>query len=211
MKMKRQEERILALSGIVQSCYLVTGIARTGLVGEDSMAGSLESIFVTNPKETLDVYKTGNGVRTGLRVIMEFLGDFRLSEHGDTIRYSLAVLGLEKQLREKPEIMRTIGAGISRIEEHRRMNELPVTNEEIVIRLSELYEETVGRLEPRIRVLGQQKHLQNRSNTCRIRALLLAAIRSAVLWRQLDGRLTQLVLGRGSLLRSADTVAEILS
>lgn len=211
MKMRRQEERTLALAGIAQSCYLVTGIARTGLVGEDTMTGSLESIFVTNPEETLDVYKTGNGVRTGLRVIMELLGDFRLSEHGDTLRYSLAVLGLEKQLRQAPEIMRGIGAGISRIEEHRRMQELPVTSEDIVVRLSDLYEETAGTVEPRIRVVGQQKHLQNRINTCRIRALLLAALRSAVLWRQLDGRLTQLILGRGSLLRSADNVAEILS
>ena len=209
--MNRSDERVLALAGIIQCCYLVTGIARAGLVSEDSMSGSLESIFVTNPDETLDVYRSGDGVRTGLRLIMEILGDFRISEHGETVRYTLAIPGLEKRLRQSPDLLRSIGAGVSRTHEHRVLHEMPVTSEDIVWRLSDLYEETVGKLDPRILVQGQQTHLKNKTNTYRIRALLLAAIRSTVLWRQLDGHLAQLVLGRGKLLRSADNVSEILS
>ncbi len=209
--MNRNDERALALAGLLQACHLVTGVARTGLIGQDSLAGSLESVFVTNPDTTLDVYGSGNGVRTGLRLIMEIVGDLKVSEHGDTVRYAMAVLALEKRLRANPDVLRAIGAGISSIQEHRIARGLTAADEDCVNRLSELYEKTGGLSEPRIRILGQQKHLTNPANQAKIRALLMAALRSAVLWRQLDGRLTQCVLGRGKLLRSADHAEQILN
>ena len=210
MKLSPVQERALALAGLAQACYLVTGIARTGMVSEDSMAGSLESLFIMNPDETLDVYRDGNGVRTGLRLITEILGDLRLNDHGDTVRYVMAVLNLTKRLSQQPDLMRAIGAGISGIQEHRNLQALSVTSEETIDRLSDLYEETAGNAEPRIRVYGLQKHLQNRTNTCRIRALLLAAVRAAVLWRQVGGRGRQWLLSRGKLVRGAESLSEIL-
>lgn len=211
MSLNRSDERVLALAGLLQSCHLVTNLARTGLIGQDSITGCLETVFVTNPDTTLDVYGSGSGARTGLRLIMETVGDFRLSEHGDTLRYAMAVLGVEKRLRSNPDIMRSIGAGISAIQEYRSAQELSVSDVQCVERLSELYEQTAGRSEPRIRVLGVQKHLTDQTNQARIRALLLAALRSAVLWRQLDGRMTQCILGRARLLRSVYNVQNLIN
>ncbi len=211
MKLQKTEERALALAGLVQSCYLITGIARTGMVSQDNLSGCLESIFVTNPNDTLDVYKDGNGVRTGLRLVAEILGKLNIGEHGETVRYVMGVLSLEQRLRRTPKLLRSLGAGISAIQEHRHLNELTVADEDIISRLSHLYEETAATVEPRIRILGQQKHLANTMNTSRIRALLLAAIRSAVLWHQLDGRRSQWLLGRTKLLRATARVSEIIS
>lgn len=207
----RAEERALALAGLLQACYLVTGIARSGLVGQDSMAGTLEAILVTDPDSALDVYPGGSGVRTGLRLTMEIFSDLKLSENGDTLRYASALLSLEKRLRDRPDLLSTLGAGIERIHEHQAVNSLGITDDEMVDRLARLYEDTAGQIEPRIRVLGQQKHLKNTVNTSRIRALLLAGLRSAVLWRQLGGSMTQFVLGRGKLLRSCDRAAQIIN
>ena len=181
------------------------------MVSQDNLAGCLESVFVTNPNEALDVYKGGNGVRTGLRLVSEILGELKIGEYGETIRYGMDILSLERRLRQTPKLMRSLGAGISAIQEHRHLNELNVTDEDIISRLSRLYEETAGAVQPRIRVQGQQKHLSNTMNTSRIRALLLAAIRSAVLWHQLDGRRSEWLLGRGKLLRAIDRVSEIVS
>ena len=192
--MKSLREKAMALAGLIQSCYLVSGVARSGLIGEDNMSGSLESIFVTHPNQTTDVYGNGNGIRTGLRLLTEILGDGNYSDYIETVRYASAILTLEKQLRGKPEILRSVGAGLSNIQEHQAEHELLVTSEEVIDRLSSLYEKTIGTVEPRIRVQGQQKHLKNRANTCRIRALLLAGLRSAVLWRQLGGNLIGLFL-----------------
>lgn len=211
MKPTKSDERALALAGIIQATNLVTAIARTGMVAQDNLTGSLESIFVTNPDSALDVYPDGSGVRTGLRLLNDIVGGYQFSEYGDTVRYSLAAIKLEQQLRQQPELLRAIGAGIERIAEQRNLQSLPASDDLVIEQLSVLYEQTAGTLSPRIRILGQQKHLQNTINTTRIRALLLAAIRGAVLWRQLDGRLTQFVLGRGKLLRSAEKAASLLN
>ena len=124
MKLNKAEERALALAGLVQSCYLVAGVARTGMASQDNLTGCLESIFVTNPNETLDVYKDGHGVRKGLRLVTEILGELNISEHRETIHYVLGVLSLERRLRQTPKLMRSLGAGISAIQEHRHLNEL---------------------------------------------------------------------------------------
>ena len=211
MKLHKTEERALALAGLVQSCYLVAGVARTGMASQDNLTGCLESIFVTNPNETLDVYKDGHGVRKGLRLVTEILGELNISEHRETIHYVLGVLSLERRLRQTPKLMRSLGAGISAIQEHRHLNELSATDEDVISRLSRLYEDTAGTVQPRIRIQGQQKHLANTMNTSRIRALLLAAIRSAVLWYQLDGRRSQWLLGRGKLLSANSRVSKIIS
>jgi len=211
MKLHKPEERALALAGLAQSCYLVAGIARTGMASQDNLAGCLESIFVTNPNETMDVYNGGSGVRTGLRLVSEILGELKISEHSETVHYVMGVLSLEQRLRQTPTLMRALGAGISAIQEHLHVNKVTLTDEDIISRLSRLYEETAGTVQPRIRIQGQQKHLANTMNTSRIRALLLAAIRSAVLWHQLDGRRSQWLLGRGKLLRANNRVSEIIS
>ena len=184
----------------------------TNRYGQPGQSGRLPGErFVTNPNEALDVYRGGNGVRTGLRLVSEILGELKIGEYGETIRYGMDILSLERRLRQTPKLMRSLGAGISAIQEHRHLNELNVTDEDIISRLSRLYEETAGTVQPRIRVQGQQKHLSNTMNTSRIRALLLAAIRSAVLWHQLDGRRSEWLLGRGKLLRAIDRVSEIVS
>jgi len=72
----------------------------------------------------------------------------------------------------------------------------PIIDEEVVAELAELYHATLGYFEPRIKVQGKQIHLQNPSNINRIRALLLAGIRSAVLWHQLGGRPWHLIAAR---------------
>ena len=139
------------------------------------------------------------------------VGEVKIGEHSETIRYVMDVLALEQRLRRTPKLMRSMGAGISATQEHRHLNELTVTDEDIISRLSGLYEDTAGTVQPRIRVQGQQKHLANTMNTSRIRALLLAAIRSAVLWHQLDGRRSQWLLASGKLLRAIDRVSKIIS
>ena len=211
MDMNVKNDKAMALAGLLQCGHLVSGIARSGLVAEDSMSGSLASIFVTNPDETIDVYQNGTGVRTGLRLLIEILDDGNYAEHSETIRYSHTLIKLEKRLRSKREILHRVGAGIRDIQEHQTLNGLTANSEEILERLSSLYEHTLSAVEPRIRVLGLQKHLRNEKNTNRIRSLLLAGLRSAVLWRQLGGTLPGLILGRRSIVDSAHKVSKIIN
>ena len=58
-------------------------------------------------------------------------------------------------------------------------------------------------LRPRVMVQGQARYLEDTVNADRVRALLLAGVRSTVLWRQCGGTRLKLVFGRGHLIRAA--------
>ena len=53
--------------------------------------------------------------------------------------------------------------------------------------LSNLYLNTVSKVEPRIIINGDNKYLTDKKNAAMIRSLLLCAIRSYILWQQSGG------------------------
>lgn len=193
-----QAERGVALSGLVQAAHLVSTIARTGLVSQDSLDASLASIFVTNPEKASDVFAGTTGIALGVRIATDLMVKFDLAAHGDVIRYCLAMIQLERKLASYPDSLRELGARVSQIDEKRMLDSdrRPVIDQMVVAGLADLYQTILGSFEPRINVLGRQNHLENESNSSKIRALLLAGVRSAVLWHQLGGRRWQLVLAR---------------
>lgn len=200
------EKRAMALAGIVQAAHLVSTVARTGLVSQDSMEASLKSIFVTNPSSISEVYQGTEGIRLGLRRLRDMLQYFDLNEQGDDLRYLLAVIKLDLTAERQPEVYRRLGADIERIDELRRHQDAGMSplNADVIARLASAYEDNLSAVAPRIRVTGNRNHLQNADNIHRIRALLLAAIRSAVLWRQVGGRRWHFLFSRGKLAEAVD-------
>jgi high frequency lysogenization protein len=70
--------------------------------------------------------------------------------------------------------------------------------------LAGCYQQTISTLQPRIMVHGEASLLADPDNQQRIRTLLLAAIRAAVLWRQCGGGRLTLLLRRKALLQSLE-------
>src|SRR3546814_13342071 len=58
---------------------------------------------------------------------------------------------------------------------------------DVLTALGKLYADTVSNLRPQVMVQGNPHYLGQADIVSEIRALLLAALRSAVLWRQLGG------------------------
>ena len=73
----------------------------------------------------------------------------------------------------------------------------------VTSKVSALYQETISTLSPRIIVKGEQSYLSNSDTTSRIRTLLLAGIRSAILWNQIGGSQWRLLFSRASYVQSA--------
>jgi high frequency lysogenization protein len=65
---------------------------------------------------------------------------------------------------------------------------------------ADLYQQWLSSLQPRIIVRGVPQHLQNASNLCKIRTLLLAGVRGTMLWQQLGGRRWHLFFKRKAIL-----------
>lgn len=198
-------KRVLALAGVVQAVHLVVSASKSGMISQDSLEKSLNCIFVQNPGSIAEVYNGTEDVTLGLNLLRDILNRFEPEAHGDLVRYSMAVLGLERAMAAQPDKLRALGAEINRIDQQRlQQTEGPTISDEIIRSLADAYDEIVGQVQPRIKISGHRGHLQNAANVQRIRALLLSALRSAVLWYQVGGRRWQLLLRRSAYKHSID-------
>jgi high frequency lysogenization protein len=98
-------------------------------------------------------------------------------------------------------MLERIRAGIDRARE--QVAFFDITHNAVMAGLADCYRQTVSTLQPRVIINGDPVILENPDNQNRIRALLLAAIRAAVLWRQCGGGRLTLVLRRRALVEAA--------
>ncbi|HAK53346.1 MAG TPA: lysogenization regulator HflD [Gammaproteobacteria bacterium] len=201
------EERILALAGIVQAASLVNSAAKSRMVSQNSLDASLQSIFITNPDDVTQVFDGLQGISLGVRVLSDILDELRITENAQIIRYCTSIITLERQLSKRRETLAALGDRIAVIDEHRHTTNPPLLNDTIIAELAELYQASVG--PSHIQIMGKRYHLENSTNVNRIRALLLAGIRAAVLWHQLGGRRWQIVTSHKKMLEALRYVQSI--
>ncbi|HEX5354025.1 MAG TPA: high frequency lysogenization protein HflD [Rhodanobacteraceae bacterium] len=185
-----REARVLALAGIFQALSLVRKLAHDGDCDNEALEASLASVFKLESDSTADVFGGNRGVRGGLHVLIEQVeGDER---DLPLFHMLINVMKLERSLAGHPEANRQLGEGLSGMQ--RQLQHFPVTHPTILARLADLYCANLSGLKPRITVVGNPLYLQQPAQAQRIRALLLAALRAAVLWHQLGGRRHHLLL-----------------
>jgi high frequency lysogenization protein len=85
-----------------------------------------------------------------------------------------------------------------------------VVNDEVFEALAYGYQQTLSQLKPRVLVSGEQRHLSDQRNGDRIRAMLLAAVRSALLWRQAGGVRWKFLFIRAKLQREARRLLDVI-
>ncbi len=194
------EERVTALGGLFLATTLVDQIARTGMVDQADFETSIRSLFIESPEETIDVYGTPRMLDLGLRSLIKHLQGGRKDTELQVIRYSLGLLQLERKL-SKGNNLSKIGEGIEQAQ--RQVEHFSICHSSVIAKLADIYSEVVSPISPRIIVKGSDGHLQNPENASKIRALLLAGVRAAVLWRQCGGNRWQLLFQRNRYIQGA--------
>jgi len=196
------EDRTLALAGVFQAVQLVKQIAHQGSAPVDNFEASLGSIFNTQPATTAAVYGGVRSVTDGIKLLRIHMGGTDQVRDLEITRYVVAILYLERQLAKRPSMLQQIGDGIEKA--RAQSQHFSKTHSNVIASLAGLYSDTISTLTPRIIVSGEQGYLSNTENANKVRALLLAAIRSAVLWRQCGGGRLQLIFGRNKMIREAE-------
>jgi high frequency lysogenization protein len=82
------------------------------------------------------------------------------------------------------------------------------THPNVLSSLADIYVTTIGKLPYRLKVSGQAKYLHHPEIIYKVRALLLAGIRSAILWQQVGGTRWQLLLSRNKIVAMAKKILE---
>lgn len=201
MLSKNYQDVALALAGVIQATLLVEQVAKTGYLQPDAYKTSIESLFDLNPSSTLAVYGgSAQHLRTGLEALRDMLRGQH--KHQDAMRYSLGALHLQKKLAGRKDMLNIIASRMQQAAT--QAQHFSSTHENVIGNLGNIYGETISTFRFRIQVMGDYNYLQQTRIASQIRALLLAAIRSAMLWRQLGGNRWQLLLQRKAIAAEVD-------
>jgi high frequency lysogenization protein len=195
-------DRVLALSGLLQSVRLVQQLANNGQVESLALAPCIDSLFRFDAEDVDAVYGGPGALRPGLaRVVAQLEGDGR-----DAVqtRIAMNVLHLERRFSAAPDVAGAL---------HRDLEALAPqhaghgpTHPALLEQLGELYARRISPLGPRVMVQGNPVYLAQPAVVGEVRATLLAALRSAVLWRQLGGGWWDLLTARRRIVEAARTL-----
>lgn len=188
--------QVIALAGLSQALFLVDQVARKGYADREVMSASIESTLMVDADDVLDVYGGVSNIKTGLKQL-----DRQLSspDKVDAVlaRYASTLIFLERQLINEPSLLDIISVALRNAK--LKADSTQVLDHEVIEILADAYQRTISTLKPRVMVTGESIYLADPENAQLIRALLLAGVRSAVLWRQCGGRRWKFLLFRSKL------------
>ena len=202
--MSNLHDKTLALAGIFQATALVKNIATSGLVDQHDFEVCIRSIFETDPESVETVYGQVEYLRTGLTTLVEQLGEKSTQRDIDIARYVISLLHLQRKLSKNKTMLDAVANGIERAQ--RQTEHFHITHENVIANLADIYSETISQIPPKIMVSGESHYLSNPDQANKIRALLLAGMRSAVLWVQLGGSRWQILLRRRRFSQEAERI-----
>lgn len=178
------EYRNIALAVTVQCAQLVHILATTGRADPVQVKACIKPLLVLNPDTVADVYPNVSYFSSGLSALQKSLSGEGLKEFSEAMKYVLGMSVLQQQLSTVPSMQQAIQQRMQRPD-----TLLLDDSEEFDYAVfAALYQDTISKLSYRIHVKGNVEHLRNQKVADQIRALLLAGIRSAMLWQQLGGR-----------------------
>ena len=200
--MNNLEKQTITMAAICQASVLVQKVARTGTVDESELAIMLNSIMVTSPNNILEVYSNDIAhLTSGLNALVEQLGSQTKKKDPELTRYVVGLLGLERRLANKNNQLSLLG---DRIEQsQRQLAHYDITSDTLIASLASIYSDLLSPIGTPIQVAGEPSLLKQQSNQHKIRALLLAGIRSSVLWRQVGGKRRNILFGRTKMVACA--------
>ena len=196
------EHQNIALCAVAQCAALVHELAIGKEIRQSQLASAINPLLILNPESVEQVYPNLESLTLGFSTLQSILGSNRVKQNSQIRRYITEILILRKSLSKNMIMQSVVRAGLSNLEPIRpslidcmqtnqqEINEQNYTFEEI----SSLYRKTLSTLKHRIKVAGKVQFLKNEIVSNKIRGLLFAGVRSAVLWHQLDGRYWRLFI-----------------
>jgi high frequency lysogenization protein len=200
--MSRFEDRLLAFAGMTQALAQVRRLADTGQADGAHLQPLIESVFRIDAESPPAVYGDAAAVAPGLRILRAHFS----SQARDPMlpRLALALLQVERHFVADGAAVRGVREGIEALAPV--MQARGPLDREVMAGLARIYVERISPLRPRIMVQGNPHYLAQSDLVGEVRAALLAALRSAVLWRQLDGTLWDFLLRKQAIRSGIDAL-----
>lgn len=193
-------DRVLALAALAQALQQVRRIAETGHSDASVVQTALDSVFRIDAVDTRAVFGHTQSLQAGLRLLRSY---FSGDNQDDALpRLGLSVLQLERRFIRDHALIDDVAQGVERLSAQAQQHSS--THPEVIAGLGGLYADTLSQLKPRVMVQGNPHYLGQPGVVAEIRAILLAAVRAAVLWRQLGGSYWDFLFSRRAMVQAID-------
>jgi high frequency lysogenization protein len=198
---KQLEDQTLALAGMFQAAVLVDELALHGNCDSDAFDCCFDSLFTIEAETTEQALGDVSRLARGFDALIDYLGGENRSPGRNIAYYLLSILKISNQVLHDRGLSDALLRGLQKIEQDAR--EFGMSRASTITKIDGLYQQCISSLNPRIIVRGEQNYLRNSDNAAKIRALLLAGIRAAVLWQQLGGSKWRLFWSRKKYIATA--------
>lgn len=195
-------DRVLALAGLLQAIRLVQQMADNGQAETRPLAVCIDSLFRFDADSTEAIFGSAADLQPGLlRLIAQLDGNGR---DPTQTRITMSLLGLERRFMAHPPTVQALHEALQTLEGQRQAD--GPTHPAVLARLGELYAQHISPLGPKVLVQGNPVYLSQATVVGEVRAGLLAALRSAVLWRQLGGSYWDFLWSRRAMVQEAQSL-----
>ncbi len=199
------KEQVITLAAICQIAYQVQQVSRDGKIDDDEFKLILNSIINTSPENTLAVYggKLTN-IKQGLTLLVNHLGNGSKKsgvKNTEFTRYVISLINLERRLTKQPKKLALLGERIDATK--RQLEHYDIISDPLIASFASIYSDVISPLSSPIQVTGNPTILKQSTNQYKIRSLLLAGVRAAVLWRQVGGKRRTILFSRTKLVNKA--------
>lgn len=192
----------LALAGVAQVARLVQQLAWQGHCDQDAMKTSINSLFIVDPTTTISVYGSDEScLRLGLDSLIATLhsrGEQAVT--AELKRYLLTLLIQAPAIQQNQTAFSLLTRKIAHYAEAH--HEYPPDARHTISGMAELYTTLIRHCNIEFKISGSTA-LDDPWIQQQIRAVLLAGIRSVILWRQSGGTKMQLLYARKPLVNQA--------
>ncbi|MGY0504233.1 high frequency lysogenization protein HflD [Luteimonas sp. e5] len=204
MNAQSMPQRVMPLAGLVLALQEVRHLAENGRVDQRRLQTAIDSVFRTDAASVADVYGGVEPLADGLRALNGYLGG--AAPDAQVPKLTLALMQLERHFDRAPDAVDGVRDAIERLATHARTD--GSTHPDILRELGAIYARHLSPLKPKVMIQGNPHYLGREDVVAEIRALLLAGLRSVVLWRQMGGSQWDLLLKRRDMRRA---IAELLA
>lgn len=205
------KDKTITLAAICQVAYQVQQVSRTGQITDQDFSILLQSIIETSPINTLAVYGGDlHNIKKGLELLISHLSSDKDTSSAkgnkdnkdpELTRYIISLINLERRLAKQPQQLNALGERINATE--RQLEHYSLTSDTLTASFASIYSDIISPLGHKIQVTGEPSILKQNINQYKIRALLLAGIRAAVLWRQVGGKRRHILFNRKKIVDTA--------
>jgi len=204
--MTQLQDQTLALASMMQSAVLINQLANGESINQAAYDCSLDSLFTLKAQSTEDIFGYGDGLINGLKTLKSYMTGDSGAPDRQIAYYVLSMIKLEAKMMKDHDLVETIQSGFETIQQ--QASDFDLSQSAKAHKVDGLYQNTISNIKPRIIVQGDQAHLSHSDTTSKVRTLLFAGIRAAVLWRQKGGSRLKLLFSRKKYIEQAELLLE---